>query len=167
MDDHYAEGVYYGHARSAAPRRSPGGAAFLSFLWPGLGQLYAGRWARAVLFGVPLLALVAVAVVLIVPAPEVFALRLLVPSFALVVVGMLAVTAAWRALAIVDAWQVTRRSARGRRGSVSALVVLLALVVATHGIAGYYVYSFAGAGDRIFGGAPRNGAVDPFDDEKS
>lgn len=164
MDDYYAEGVYHGQAPPVAPRKSPGGAALLSLLWPGLGQLYTGRWGRAVLFAVPLLALVAVAVVLIAPAPEVFALRLLVPSFTLAVVGMIAVAAAWRALAIVDAWQVARRSARGRRGSVSALVVLLALVVASHGVAGYYLYSFAGAGDRIFGGAPRNGAADPFDD---
>jgi polyisoprenyl-teichoic acid--peptidoglycan teichoic acid transferase len=164
MDDHYAAGVYYDDSRRVTPRRSPGGAAFLSFLWPGLGQLYAGRWVRAFLFAVPLLLLASTAVVLIARAPEVFALRLLVPSFTLVVAGLVALTGAWRALAIVDAWQVARHTGRGRRGSVSALVILLALVVAMHGIAGYYLYSFAGAGDRIFGGAPRSGAPDPFDD---
>ena len=43
--------------RPATPGRSPVAAAALSFLWPGLGQLFLGRRAWAVIFTVPTLVL--------------------------------------------------------------------------------------------------------------
>jgi polyisoprenyl-teichoic acid--peptidoglycan teichoic acid transferase len=168
MDDIHATGVHNGRPAGEprrTSRRSPGGAAFLSFLFPGLGQVYVGRWLRAFLWAAPLLVLAAVAVALIAPAPEMFALRLLMPWFALAIVGLIGLVGAWRALAIIDAWLVARRTGRGRGGSVVALVVLLALVVAGHGVLGYYVHSFAGAGDRMFGGNDSPGGVtDPLDE---
>lgn len=36
--------------RQATPLRSPGLAAVLSFLWPGLGQIYNGQFGKAIAF---------------------------------------------------------------------------------------------------------------------
>jgi polyisoprenyl-teichoic acid--peptidoglycan teichoic acid transferase len=168
LDDHYASeaDVYSGGpARRPVARRSVAGATLLSFLVPGLGQLYAGRWVRAFLWATPIVLLAAAAIALILPAPEVFALRLLVPSFTLIVVGLVALVGVWRALAILDAWASTPNGGRARKGSFGLAAVLVALVVAMHGIGGYYLYSFAGAGDRMFGGNDSPGGVtDPLDE---
>jgi LCP family protein required for cell wall assembly len=140
-------------------------AVVLSSLWPGLGQLYAGHRRRALLYGLPALLIVAGLGVVIARSPEVFALRLLVPTFAYAVVGLITFHGLWRVAALFDAWLTTRR---GRRppGRVLPLVLLLvALTVGGHGVAGYDVSSFAGAGDRMFDGDGRpDGGGDPLDD---
>jgi LCP family protein required for cell wall assembly len=68
----------------------------------------------------------------------------------------------WRILAIVDTVLVTRsrRAFRTRIGGVVA--ALAAVVLLTHGVIGYYAWSFYDAGSRIFvGGNSPEGSLDP------
>lgn len=52
-------GVSYGRLPDGTSSRpSVGGAVLLSFVWPGLGQLYAGRRRRALLYALPALLVV-------------------------------------------------------------------------------------------------------------
>jgi polyisoprenyl-teichoic acid--peptidoglycan teichoic acid transferase len=167
LDNEYELGVRYGRPGGTSSRRpSVGGAVLLSFVWPGLGQLYAGRRRRALIFALPALLLVGGALIAVARSPEVFALRLLVPSFAYFMIALIVVHAAWRVAAIVDASAVARR-ARGVAGRALPLVLMLSLVVVgSHAAAGYFVYSFAGAGERIFGGngPPPDRPNDPLDE---
>jgi LCP family protein required for cell wall assembly len=130
--------------------RSPMVAALLSFLLPGLGQLYAGRVLRGVALAVPTLAAVAIVLVVagagwsrvldLIVRPEVLVLLLLTN----------AVLFAYHLAAIVDAHRVaaarsggTHRvgpTAAGRR-SLVPLIPLALVVVATivvHAVPEYY-----------------------------
>jgi LCP family protein required for cell wall assembly len=138
-----------GGERRSDSRRS--NAALLSFIWPGLGQLYRGEGRRALLYAVPpLLAMLALAVALAGGLLG-FAVRLLLPDVALTVVVILLLLAGWRVLAIFDARRPRRASSqRGGGRSFVVAVLLSALVVACHGALGYYTWSVYDAGSRIY-----------------
>jgi polyisoprenyl-teichoic acid--peptidoglycan teichoic acid transferase len=128
-------------ARSAR-HRSPAAAALLSFVFPGLGQAWAGREARAVIVAAPAVFVVGVAIgtyaggglsalVTLALDPGVIAAALVLN---LVFLG-------YRGWAIVDGYRVARATAgtgrghgRAGRGGTAVLAVLLALTVATHGL---------------------------------
>jgi LCP family protein required for cell wall assembly len=88
-------------------RRSPFAAAFLSFLFPGLGQAYVGFAARALAFAAPpLLALALLAGILINKSTRDGLLaNLTSPSVLLVVLGLNLGLLVYRALAVVDAFR--------------------------------------------------------------
>ena len=121
--------------------RSPGMAAFLSLLFPGLGQYAAGDRRRGVLIAIPALVVLTglvgfvIGTVLGGGAHAILGL-VLSPE---VLVGLVALDLVWlayHAFAILDAWLVARRlrSDAGRRTSRFAIVGLLAvLAVATLG----------------------------------
>ncbi|HWH23943.1 MAG TPA: LCP family protein [Candidatus Limnocylindria bacterium] len=92
-------------------------------------------------------------------APEQFALRLLVPAFALALIGLIAVHAIWRVLAIIDASVVAGRRSARRPGAGRALVVLLlsAITIGAHGAAGLWIQSYSTAGEVIFRPSPDGG----------
>jgi LCP family protein required for cell wall assembly len=127
-------------------------AAFLSFLWPGLGQWYLGRRRDAVLYGAPVLALAVALAVQFTGGLTSAAARLFDPSFSLALLVVIGILGLWRLLAIADAGLQPRqlRTVRGRTGGV--LAVLAALVLAMHGVAGYYTWSFYDASTKIFVG---------------
>jgi len=137
---------------TAPGRRSASWAAVMSFLWPGLGQLYRGRRRTALVYALPP-ALVAGAVVAAVAGGlERLAISLFTPQVALGVVGIAAVLGVWRVIAIFDA---RRRAAHQPPDSTSRRSLIVAsllslVVVGTHGFAGYYAYSFYRAGEQIF-----------------
>jgi LCP family protein required for cell wall assembly len=166
-------GIYRGrrnanHARTWRAGRSPTVASVLAFLWPGLGHAYAGHPYRALLWAVPPLALLAGATVWIAQAPEIFALRLLTPTIALAVVAAIALHAAWRVAAILDAWRATRSGPWRHDGSLVLVVALSAVVLLGHGIAGSYVQSVYVAGSQIFStdtGGGANVVLDDFLDD--
>jgi len=141
-------------------RSSPTIAALLSFLWPGLGQWYAGFGRRAVLFAAPVaFAAFAVATQASGGAAS-LALSLLAPSTALTVIGLIALLFAWRLVSMVDA--LTSAGARGawRHPRPVAVFLALALVVAgTHAWAGSLALSFYQAGSQIFVDDPGPDAV--------
>ncbi len=123
-------------------------AAFLSFLWPGLGHWYVGRRRAALLFAVPTLLAAAVLATEAAGGMEQLAALLLAPQSALTILILIVLLGAWRLIAIVDSvWTPRRR--RTRRGSVLALTLGL-VVVASHGWAGWVAWAFYDAGTRIF-----------------
>ena len=147
-------------------RRSPSLAAFLSFLWPGLGQAYAGRRVAAVIFALPPALLALYVLVQVGGNVARFGLSLFVPSVAFTVLVVTLVVGAWWIAGIVDAYRSVgrhdyvvrggwgQRDPRVRRGPV-VLATLLVLVVAIDGYVAYGAWSFYEAGSQIFVGQPR------------
>lgn len=117
-------------------RHSSFAAAFLSFLLPGLGQLYCRRFLRGLLWMVPWL--VAVALV----AGIAFSMGVrdfgaeVVANLEWVPIAIL-VDLAWRGLSVLDAWWVARAPAGARDGtlrrigSLAGLLAILALLLPT------------------------------------
>lgn len=144
--------MYRGRRRRV--RRSSGSpaiAAFLSFLWPGLGHAYLRRWARAIVFAIPPAVLLIATIFVVAQDPGAFALKLLAPSFGLLVIGLIAIHAVWRVAAIFDTWRLTRSGGAAFTDRLLPLVVLLSLIVfAAHVTVGTFVQSFADAGAKIF-----------------
>lgn len=142
-------------SQGGLPRRSPNVAAFLSFLWPGLGQWYVGRHRSALVFAVPVaLAFGSIAIRASSGIP-LLALELFTPSLALTALVLVALLGAWRLIAIVDAAGTTegRRAIRMPRVGIP-VAVLVTLTIAVHGFLGYEAWTFYQAGTRIFVGVP-------------
>ena len=112
-------------------------AAFLSFLFPGLGQAYNGQSGLAWLLAAPVLLLVAAAAVaLLVATPELLA-RLFDIRFLVGLIVLDAALLAWRLVAVLQAHGARARPAlRSRATLVTAILVTLTL--AMHVLPGYY-----------------------------
>lgn len=135
-------------AASGTRPRSASIAAFLSFLWPGLGHWYGGRRRAAILFALP--ALIAVGALLLeaLGGLEQLAALLLAPYSALTILILILLLGLWRVLAIVDS-AMAPELLRSRQ--TKAIVVgLVAIVVLSHAWAGYVAWAFYDAGSRIF-----------------
>ena len=133
--------------------RSPYTAGFLSFLWPGLGQWYAGRDRTAALFALPV---VGIALVLLLQAVGSFGqlVSLIVtPSSALTVLILIGLLAAWRLLAIADAMSIGDVKAPLRHRPTLMTFSALALgVIVMHGALGYVAWAAYDATSRMFVG---------------
>src|SRR6187551_1772540 len=131
-------------------------ATSLSFLWPGLGEAYAGHRRAAVAWAVPAALLVLAVVAFVAADPASAALSLFAPNVALVVVLLIGVHAAWRIASIANAWRITHQAGPRRAdGGLAVAGVLAITVLLVHLVAGAYVSSVASAGSRIFNaGAP-------------
>jgi polyisoprenyl-teichoic acid--peptidoglycan teichoic acid transferase len=131
--------------------RSPSWAAVLSFIWPGLGQLYRGRSGSAVVYALPPFLVLVMAAVAVAGGLEQLALRLFSPAVALSVTAVIGLLALWRIVSILDARRRTQADAPEARPhrSLALALILSVLVIATHGFAGYYTYSFYRAGQQI------------------
>ena len=142
-------------APGGARSRSPSLAAFLSFLWPGLGQWYLDRRRSALVFAVPVaLAVVAVATQSIRGLSQ-FYLEMFTPSVALTALVLIGLLCVWRLISIVDAALIAGGRRALRMPSVAGTVAILALVtVVVHGVLGYYALTFYQAGTEIFVGLP-------------
>lgn len=126
-------------------------AGFLSFLFPGLGQLYVRRRRAAAVFAIPVLALIVVIALQSLGGIQFFAAQLIDPSFALATLGVIGLLGLWRLASIGHA--IVTAEAPGRRPRPQVVVVVLILsvaVIAVHGVAGYYAWSFYDAGTQIF-----------------
>jgi LCP family protein required for cell wall assembly len=135
----------------ARQRRSPHLAAFLSFLWPGLGQWYGGRTRAAALFALPVLALVVILLVEGAGGAGQVAALLLTPSSALTILILIGLVGAWRLLAIADAMTIDGvKEPLRHRSTLTTFVVLAAIVVLMHGALGYAAWAFYDASSRIF-----------------
>lgn len=134
-------------------------AAFLSFLWPGLGHWYIGRQRAALLFAIPAVLAVGVLALEAVDGVEQLVALLLAPSSALTILILIVLLGVWRLVAIVDA----AASGRGQRSRRTGYVVvgLALLVVASHAWMGYVAWAFYDAGNRIFVGDTGPDATDP------
>lgn len=128
-------------------RRSAALAAALSFLLPGLGQIWVGAVTRGVLLIVPIVILFGgIAGFVIGQGSARFLGVALQPGVLLTILAIDAVVLIYRLVAIVDAYLLGRRQAPtettpGRRAtSVAVLVLLLGATLAMHGWVGLVTY---------------------------
>jgi polyisoprenyl-teichoic acid--peptidoglycan teichoic acid transferase len=127
-------------ARPPARRRTnprSAAAAALSFLFPGLGQGYNGRWALASLLAVPVLLLIALGVLIVVAGGSSILSRLLDARVLLALIVLDVALLAWRLVAILQAHVDRGRfSVRGWPTWVTGGLVLA--TIAMHALPGYY-----------------------------
>jgi LCP family protein required for cell wall assembly len=119
-------------------RHSSFAAAFLSFLLPGLGQVYCRRFLRGLFWMVPwLVAIALVAGIAFSMGLKDFAAQLADTEVMQYMVWAIFADLVWRGLSVLDAWWVARAptgvtdGAVRRIGSVAGLVAILALLVPT------------------------------------
>ena len=164
-------------SRSDDPRptaRSSFAAAFLSFLFPGLGQAYAGAWERAIGFAaLPVLALALIAGIVLRYRVEVlgyiiqpvFLIGILLGSVFVLLYRAVAVIDAYRVADYVNAWHEASSSygpARRRPNplALAGLVAILVVMVAGHLVVGYYGMQALDLVGSVFGGGdPAEGVV--------
>jgi LCP family protein required for cell wall assembly len=121
------------------PRRSAFAAAFLSFLYPGLGHAYLGRWLRAFLWALfPTLGIIGLGVY--VSGQDLVELggQVAVDPTPLIVV--LIVDFLYRLAAVLDAWRLAKDPSVGSAGtrmlSAAGLVALVVVLIASHVVVG-------------------------------
>jgi LCP family protein required for cell wall assembly len=125
---------------SLAPERatsSPKGrsrllAALLSFLWPGLGQLYARRRITAAIFAIPVVLAAVWLMLQLTNGLEWFGASFFDESFALTFVLGGALLGAWRVVAMMHAYTTTGPLHRPQLLDSGVLAVLILVVVAVH-----------------------------------
>ena len=125
-------------------------AAFLSFLWPGLGQWYVGRSRPAALFALPVIGVVALIALTALGGLGQLAALLVTPSSAMTVVILVGLLAAWRLLAIADALSTRDGGTPPGRGRIATFATLGLVTLLIHGAMGIAVYRFYEASSRIF-----------------
>ena len=131
--------------------RSPSLAALLSFLWPGLGQLYIRKRRPAVLFAVPPVVVLLLLVYALRRGAIVFAAQLFADrNVGLATVAILLLLGVWRLAAVVHAF-VGGEHLRTRRILDRAVVAALAaVIVISHLGSGYYLLTYSNAGSQVF-----------------
>ncbi|MGZ6266428.1 MAG: hypothetical protein ACXWN4_05940, partial [Candidatus Limnocylindrales bacterium] len=121
----------------------------LSFLWPGLGQFYAGRRRVAAVFAVPAVLALLVLLYQMRQGPEVFAARLVSPRFALAAFVIVVFLGGWRVVAVAQAFVAGRALDTRRTLERAVLGALVATIVLTHSAAGYTLWITFEAGSKI------------------
>jgi LCP family protein required for cell wall assembly len=119
------------------PRRSAFAAAFLSFIFPGLGHAYLGRWLRALLWAaLPILGLAALGGLALSPDRNEYLTSLADPAVLQWVLVGLVVDLIYRLLAMIDAWRLARDRSVGTTGtrllSAAGLVAVVIVLLASH-----------------------------------
>jgi LCP family protein required for cell wall assembly len=128
-------------------RHSAFAAAFLSFLLPGLGQIYAGRWRRGAFFMVPwLLAVALVAGTAFSMGLKNFGAQFLDTAWLQYALAGITIDLVWRLIAVLDAFWVAR-APRGvqdppvrRLGSAVGLLAIVGVLLVSHATLAKPVY---------------------------
>jgi LCP family protein required for cell wall assembly len=127
----------------------------LSFFWPGLGQLYAGRRRQAALFAAPALVVLLILLYEARQGVSVLVARFVDPAFALAALLIILALGALRVASVGHAYLSVRaggsRSKKVLRNERVFLGVLIAVIVATHGVGGAFAYMDYSAFSQIFG----------------
>ena len=108
---------------------SPSVAASLSFLWPGLGQWYAGRPREAAIFAIPVAVVFMVGIAWLANGVEQAIIDLLVPAVALTFILVVVADGVWRLASLLHASQLPRGRDAVRQPPTNAVVVLLGVVL--------------------------------------
>jgi polyisoprenyl-teichoic acid--peptidoglycan teichoic acid transferase len=145
----------------------------LSFLWPGLGQWYLGRPRAAALFALPIVVVAVGLALLAAGGVEGLAASLLDPSFDIALIVLIVLAGAWRLASMTEVLGSSGRIGSPNRAKLKATFASLAIVVvAVHGLAGYYTWSFYDASTQIFDTSPpptlpivSNGSPSPYPTE--
>ncbi|MEO8509824.1 MAG: LCP family protein [Chloroflexota bacterium] len=139
-------------------RRHPAVAAALSFLIPGLGQAYSGRWRLGLLLGVPFVLLVIAAVAAYFLAADALRNAIFSSTFLIGLFIANAILLVWRGAAIGHAGLAEEKEAAAvapRHRSpwaIGAVVVLLAATVGMHGYAAIVIDRLNGTLEQVFSG---------------
>ncbi|HEY7524582.1 MAG TPA: LCP family protein [Candidatus Limnocylindrales bacterium] len=151
---------------------TPASAAWLSLALPGLGQLLAGRRARAVVLALPAIGLAVGGAFVAVQDPTSLLELVSLREF---VVGLVVLNLAvfgYHAFAIADAYRIVANGRRPGRlsRSLSALALLVAMVTATlgHAAIGVLGYRTAATVSEVFAPSGIEGGIIPepgFEDE--
>jgi len=135
-------------------RPSPALAATLSFLLPGLGQLWAGFRTRGALLLAPVIVLAGlVAGFAIAEGAGRFLGLLLQPGVLITILVLDVALLAYRIGAMVDAYRLLRipkQPGRQRAASLGVLVLLLVATLAMHGWVGLVTYKSYGLVNSVF-----------------
>ena len=147
--------------------RSSFAAAFLSFVFPGLGQAYAGAWERALAFAaIPVLLIALVAGIVLRYRMELLG-YLVQPTILIGLLGFSAVVLVYRMVAVIDAYRVAdfvngwRESGQGRVGpprrrmnplGLAGLGAILVVMIGGHVAVGYYGVQALDLIGSVFGG---------------
>jgi LCP family protein required for cell wall assembly len=143
--------------------RSVAIAVGLSAVWPGLGQWYSRRWRIGLIFAVPIAVLLLIILWSMRDGLDVFAARLLVPTFAMLLLIGIVLAGAIRLVSMAHAYRTTASSAGVRGAWVVRWAVLLGIVVvAIHAYLAFNLLAFFNAGNTIYGISPNTGVL-PFD----
>jgi LCP family protein required for cell wall assembly len=131
--------------------RSPSVSAFLSFLWPGLGQAYVGRRRAGALFALPVVVVALIALGTILGGLGRLASLVLVPATAFTLIAVLLLLGVWRVMSMGDAMKGLAGPDRAvRRRGVATFTLLTVIVIVTHAWLGYVTWSLHDAGQRVF-----------------
>jgi polyisoprenyl-teichoic acid--peptidoglycan teichoic acid transferase len=119
------------------PRRSAFAAAFLSFLFPGLGHAYLGRWLRALAWAViPVVAIAAIAGRIASGGLGDLVELVADPAVLDAILVIVVVDAIYRFLALLDAYRLASDRSVGssatRAASAAGLVALVIVLVGSH-----------------------------------
>ncbi len=147
--------------------RSSFAAAFLSFIFPGLGQAYAGAWERALAFAaIPVLVLALAAGIVLRYRTDLIG-YVIQPTILIALLAFSAVVLVYRAVAVIDAYRVAdfvngwRESGDGRLGpprrhanplALAGLGAILLVMLAGHLAVGYYGVQALDLIGSVFGG---------------
>lgn len=131
-------------------------AAVLSFIFPGLGQAYAGKPRMAAIFAIPVVLLITVGLVLIGMLGETLRNGLLSSAFLVGVLAIDVLLLAWRAVAISHAGLTPAAPVRGaeRRAAIAVVGALVLASVAMHGWVGVVIAHLDGTLTQVFDQAP-------------
>jgi LCP family protein required for cell wall assembly len=125
--------------------RSPVLTAFLSFVFPGLGQIYAWRTQRGVLWAMPMLVVIVGAVFVLLGGKNSLT-EFLTADRALALVIFDFVFFVYHAAAMVDAYVVAGgtwgKGPAMTRTAPLLLAVLVALTIVLHGVPGTWIYAY-------------------------
>lgn len=138
--------------------RSPSVASLLSFFWPGLGQLYAGKRRLAAIFAIPAFVLMVVVAYQLRQGGLVFAARFVDPNYVALAFVIVLAFGAWRLVAVLQPFFTGRRIRASRAAQVAVPLALAAIIVITHGYLGYLLAVGYSAENQAYGQA--NGFAD-------
>jgi LCP family protein required for cell wall assembly len=121
-----------------APVRSAFAAAFLSFILPGLGHAYLGRWLRALLWvAVPVLVTALLAGIAVSPNRNDIIFQLADPGVQLGVLAAIVLDLLYRLAALLDAWRLAQAprgvtSGFSKLASTTGLLAIVGVLVVSH-----------------------------------
>jgi LCP family protein required for cell wall assembly len=134
-----------------AGRRSPAVAAVLSFVWPGLGQLYLRSRRTAAIFALPPILLLLLLAYALRRGTLVLATQLIADRVVgLTTVALVLLFGAWRLASVVHAYRAGRRG-QGRRILPRAVIGALTLAILTvHLASGALLLYVSDVGTQVF-----------------
>ena len=151
-------------SKGASWRRRPVWAPVLSFLWPGLGQMYLGRRRAGIVLAAGMAVGLFAAVVLVGGGVGAILAAIVNPQTAAFIVSWVAVLGVVRVVAILDAARPGKSPSPSRRGQagVAALAIGLSLaVVVSHVTVAWVAYDAHVATAQIFGNDPAQTSPGP------